>query len=177
MATRESILAILKGVPEPRVNQVGPYWQIGFAWLSGADENGDRLARHLLARWKNEKVHVADPVSPPPSNPELDYKAMYEELKRQAEAPPAEVPIPFFLSMPPNEVSDVLAEIGADHTDSYERVNSALVAALTKAKGSAELARSYGGSFDGKSVVEWERKAQAINESIRWNAGRKVETI
>lgn len=91
---------------------------------------------------------------------------------------PADIPIPAFLQdTPPHEIADTLEEYGLKSADSYERVNETLVQALAKAKGSAELARGYGGAFDGKSVVEWERKAQSINESIRWNSGRKVETI
>ena len=89
-----------------------------------------------------------------------------------------DVQIPAFLKeAPPHEIADTLEEYGLKSADSYERVNETLVQALAKAKGSAELARGYGGAFDGKSVVEWERKAQSINESIRWNSGRKVETI
>lgn len=91
---------------------------------------------------------------------------------------PAFVDVPAFLQdTPPHEVVELLADHGLTPGDTYERVNESLVSALTKAKSSAELARGYGGVFDGKSVVEWERKAQAINESIRWNSGRKVETI
>jgi hypothetical protein len=82
-----------------------------------------------------------------------------------------------FLQAPEPEVMDVLQEAGVTHFDSYERVNTTLIRLLTEAKGSAELARGYGGAFNGKSVVEWERKAQSINESIHWNSGRKVETL
>ena len=116
--------------------------------------------------------------APPPEGPEQDYKAMYEELKRNMHAEePKDVEIPAFLNVPPAEVASVLEELGLHPSDSYERVNEALVGKLTEAKGSAELARTYGGMFNGKSVVEWERKSQAINESIRWNSGRKVEMI
>lgn len=128
----------------------------------------DKLAHHRKGKPKD--------VPRPPTDREL-----IEALTKRVEALEAmrpDVSIPQFLQdAPPHEVAELLADHGLTPGDTYERVNESLVAALTKAKSSAELARGYGGIFDGKSVVEWERKAQAINESIRWNSGRKVETI
>jgi hypothetical protein len=110
--------------------------------------------------------------------PADDYEAIKEALRANPHtAEPAEIEVPMFLQTPEPEVMDTLAEAGVTHLDSYERVNTTLIRLLTEAKGSAELARGYGGTFNGKSVVEWERKAQSINESIHWNSGRKVETI
>jgi hypothetical protein len=110
--------------------------------------------------------------------PADDYAAIKQALVTEMHAAePEQVEVPMFLQAPEPEVMDVLAEANVTHLDSYERVNTVLVQALTTAKGSAELARTYGGAFNGKSVVEWERKAQSINESIHWNSGRKVETL
>ena len=118
-----------------------------------------------------------------PFTPNRDRSAGFYRHKEETPAPdkytaePEAVDVPMFLQAPEPEVMDVLAEANVTHLDSYERVNAVLVQALTTAKGSAELARTYGGAFNGKSVVEWERKAQSINESIRWNSGRRVETL
>ena len=110
--------------------------------------------------------------------PADDYAAIKDALRKEMHAAePEQIDVPMFLQAPEPEVMDVLAEAGVTHLDSYERVNEALLPLFAQAKGSAELARSYGGPFNGKSVVEWERKAQSINESIHWNAGRRVETI
>lgn len=110
--------------------------------------------------------------------PADDYAAIKEALRSEMHAAePEQVEVPMFLQTPEPEVMDVLAEANVTHLDSYERVNEAILPLYAQAKGSAELARGYGGTFNGRSVVEWERKAQSINESIRWNAGRRVETI
>ena len=110
--------------------------------------------------------------------PADDYAAIKEALRTEMHAgEPEQIDVPMFLQAPEPEVMDVLQEAGVTHFDSYERVNTTLIRLLTEAKGSAELARGYGGAFNGKSVVEWERKAQSINESIHWNSGRKVETL
>ena len=116
------------------------------------------------------EVIVADPAQ---AARIAELEAKLSEMHRE----PVPVEIPEFLNAPTDEVVSVLEDAGVTYTDSYERVNLALATSFTKAKSSAELARSYGGSFDGRSVVEWERKAQAINESIRWNAGRRAEAI
>lgn len=89
------------------------------------------------------------------------------------------VSIPEFLSEPPADVSEVLAEAGVSHLDTYERVNETLLPLFAQAKGYAEISRQPDckGVFNGKTTIEWERKAQSINESIRWNAGRRIETI
>ena len=103
----------------------------------------------------------------------VNYVAIFESVKRILEQERHNL-----LERVAQRIAEqVLQEAGVTHFDSYERVNTVLVQALTTAKGSAELARTYGGAFNGKSVVEWERKAQSINESIHWNSGRKVETL
>jgi hypothetical protein len=96
---------------------------------------------------------------------------------------PEAVEVPEFLrSQEPElspEIMDVLTEAGVSHLDSYERVNEALLPLFAQAKGCAEISRQPDckGTFNGKTTIEWERKAQSINESIHWNSGRKVETI
>jgi hypothetical protein len=174
---KDQIDAILSGVKDKAVNKVGPYWQIRVGTRAGARENGVSLARELLKQYSEDVT--------PPAAPATDYEAIIADLKAQLAAKPAFEPhtepatveMPAFLHAPPPEVADMLEDLGLHPSDSYERVNTALVAKLTEAKGSAELARTYGGAFNGKSVVEWERKSQSINESIRWNSGRKIEMI
>lgn len=91
MATRESILAILKEAPAPRVEMVGPHWSIAFAWLSGAetDNKAEALARHLLARWKNEKTCAPDvPSKMHTARPEaVDIPMFLQEPVLEPEAP------------------------------------------------------------------------------------------
>ena len=61
------------------------------------------------------------------------------------------------------------------------QAHDAEIARLTKlfadSKQKAELARNYGGHFDGKSVIEWEQQAFRYESGIRWNRGRLVETL
>jgi len=184
---RQEIDAILSGVKDKAINKVGHLWQIRVGARAGARENGVSLARDLLEEHREDVGEIPPQPLTGPLTPATDYEAIIAGLKAQlaqALAPePLEaddLPIPEFLKTPeppPADVESVLAEHGLSPADSYERVNVTLIRLLTEAKGSAELARGYGGMFAGKSVVEWERKAQSINESIRWNAGRRVETI
>lgn len=169
----QQIRAILSGLPDVRVKQTGGLWQVSVGGLSGARQNGESLARDLRRQYEyiRDRERAAE-------SPEATYTAIKQSLVSEMHAAePEPVEVPMFLQAPEPEVMDVLQEAGLTHLDSYERVNGLLVQALTTAKGSAELARTYGGAFNGKSVVEWERKAQSINESIHWNSGRKVETL
>lgn len=186
----KQIKAVLSGLPDVKVEQVANLWRVKIGGLSGAREDGVGLARELRAKYeyiraRERPVPVDIPVEIPafmtfPDDPEPEPEAIRTDPRDEEiaalKAKLAEMEAVKAEEVP-DEVSETLAEFGVGSADSYERVNATLVAALTKAKGSAELARSYGGMFDGKSVVEWERKAQAINESVRWNSGRKVETI
>lgn len=97
--TKAQILAELKGAPSPRVEQVGPYWQIGFAWVSGARKDGIGLARDLMAKYRNEgglfngePVPVEIPAflkDPEPAEPDprIDLQAArIAELEAELEA-------------------------------------------------------------------------------------------
>ena len=181
---RDQIARIIADCPDTSIDKIGDFWRIRVERHCDTGRNGIAVAEALMKRWRWDKsetlVVPPQPLTTPLASvaPEANYTAIKESLRSEMHAAePEQVEVPMFLQAPPAEVSEVLAEFGADHTDSYERVNGLLVTALTTAKGSAELARTYGGAFNGKSVVEWERKAQAINESIRWNAGRRAETI
>jgi hypothetical protein len=190
-------------VPEMQVEGV-PLWKLPTyrdGHLIPADPNSS-LAQAEWKRLAQEELNRTDyvPAKAMESGRTLsrDWAAWREELRAtirgerkgmpraeperwggtfEPQGEPEAVEMPEFLKGPTPEVMDVLAEAGVSPLDSYERVNETLIRLLTEAKGSAELARGYGGMFAGKSVVEWERKAQSINESIRWNAGRRVETI
>lgn len=186
--TKAQILAELKGAPSPRVEQVGPYWQIGFAWVSGARKDGIGLARDLMAKYRNEgglfngePVPVEIPAFLKEPEPATDYDAIIADLKAQLAEKQAAHPEPSKLADEPvpAELADLLTEAGVSHLDSYERINTALLPLYNYAKGCAEISRQPDckGTFNGKNTSEWERKAQAINESIRWNNGRRVETI
>jgi len=62
MSSRESILSILHDVPAPRVAKFGNLWQIGFSWVSGAREDGDGLARDMLAMHQARSRAMDEPV-------------------------------------------------------------------------------------------------------------------
>ena len=165
------------------------YWAINVNGHAGAREDGISLARELMRLAMPEPVKAEPEPAPKPATfhtakPDpveiprfLRDDTEAEALRAEVAALKAQMAAAAAAKATPPEVSETLNAYGLKPADSYERVNETLVQALAKAKGSAELARGYGGAFDGKSVVEWERKAQSINESIRWNSGRKVETI
>jgi hypothetical protein len=87
--TKAKIMAELKGAPSPRVEQVGPYWQIGFAWVSGARTDGIGLARDLMAQYRPATEETFMPVG---------------EMET-----PEEIEIPRFLA--PDPLEDVPASL------------------------------------------------------------------
>jgi hypothetical protein len=78
---------------------------------------------------------------------------------------------------PPGMV-DILSEHGLNIGDSYERVNDVLVKRYADAMGNSEYARGNAdGMHGGRSVIEWLDAGERANSGIKWNRGRKVETI
>lgn len=187
MTTKPALLAILKEAPEPRIEKIGPYWQIAFAWLSGAetDAKAEALARHLLARWKAEKPFHAEPepVEIPAflkaDEPVIDPRdAEIAALRAQivaAQQPKPDGPNWIGDHEPPAEFSDIIG-----YYDTPAEAHEKLQKLFMEAKQSEEIARSYGGAsgiFNGKTAMEWLRKAERIESGINWNRGRLSGTI
>lgn len=76
----------------------------------------------------------------------------------------------------PDAVPDDLADI-IPPFESAGITNHRLTVLYTEAKQKAELARAHGGTFDSKSVIDWERKAARYESGLKWNRGRLAETI
>ena len=174
--TKAKILAELKGAPSPRVEQVGHLWQIGFAWVSGARTDGIGLARDLMAKWRNEggvpEHATAKPIESPRSDPETDYKAMYEELMRNIHAEePAPVEMPAFLKapeMPPPDLADLI-----EYADTPVETNEKLLVRLREVLGLIGLAEDAGG----RAAPDLYRRKDRLESGIRWNRGRLAGTI
>lgn len=76
----------------------------------------------------------------------------------------------------PDPVPDDLADI-IPIFEAADITHARLTKLFADSKQKAELARNYGGHFDGKSVIEWEQQAFRYESGIRWNRGRLVETL
>ena len=185
---KQQIEAILSGVKDKAINQVGDLWQIRVGARAGARKNGITLAHELLREHREDVGEIA------PASPTMDYDAIIRELRSQlAEAKAAPEPepvsepddiediqIPAFLREPdaPPQVVDILAEHGLSVSDTYERVNEVLVKRYADAMGNSEYARGNpDGMHAGKSVVEWLGVASRADSGVKWNRGRSVETI
>lgn len=94
------------------------------------------------------------------------------ELEAMLAAKAAPDPEPIRAHVPPAEIADLI-DVHETPPQTHER----LTRLYAEAKQGAELARNYGGTFNGKSIVEWERKAERYESGIDWNRGRLAETI
>lgn len=93
------------------------------------------------------------------------------KLKDRPEAPEPEPE-----EVIPDEIKQAFNEAGIDWRDSREAVSEALIAKYRYYKGAAEYARNNG-TFDGRGVIYWEKKAEGIDDATVWNRARKVETL
>lgn len=106
------------------------------------------------------------------------YRDSPETLRKLAEmeallaAASAPKPEPVSAQIPPEQIADLI-EINETPPETHAR----LTRLYAEAKQGAELARTYGGTFNGKSIVEWERKAERYDSGIKWNRGRLAEQI
>lgn len=195
-ATKQEIEAILARVPH-KVTQIGPLWQITVGEHAGARENGISLARDLLARYRRD-VGEAAPVEKVVYRDSPETLAEIETLRKANAARDAEAalmshldtledtkaklkerpeaPEPEPEEVVPDEIKQALKEAGIDWRDSREAVSNALIAKYRYYKGAAEYARTNG-TFDGRGVIYWEKKAEGIDDATAWNRARKVETL
>ena len=106
------------------------------------------------------------------------YQDSPETLRKLAEmeaalaAASAPKPEPVSAHIPPAEIADLI-----EMSETPPETHARLTRLYADAKQGAELARSYGGTFNGKSIVEWERKAERYESGLKWNRGRMAETI
>jgi hypothetical protein len=134
---------------------------------------GDRQQFTFVARADGEVIRervevpvdrIVERIIP---DPEVDaLRARIAELEAQLR--PQEPPE----MMPPAEIADLFLPAESAR-ETYERLTRLFV----QAKQSAELARSYGGTFDGKSVIAWEEKAGRYESGLQWNRGRMAEQV
>jgi len=73
---------------------------------------------------------------------------------------------------PPPEIADLI-----DPAETPQECFDRLTRMYVEAKQSAELARGYGGTFGGKSVIDYERRAERLESGIKWNRGRLAEQL
>lgn len=191
MTEIETILAPLKakGI-EAGFEQCGPFWQVWIGGhgdskeVAGAREDGISLARDLKTQYEYRKAREAsaspekqersrDIPPPPQPDPRLDLQAArIAELEAALAAAAAPKPEPAGRVIAPPELADLI-EMNETPPETHAR----LTRLYADAKQAAELARSYGGTFNGKSTVEWERKAERYDSGIKWNRGRMAETV
>ena len=139
---------------------------------------GDRVQFTHVARADGEVIRetVTETVEVPVER--VVYQDSPETLRRLAEmeallaAASAPKPEPVAKHIPPAEIADLI-EINETPPETHAR----LTRLYAEAKQGAELARTYGGTFNGKSIVEWERKAERFESGIKWNRGRLSEVI
>jgi hypothetical protein len=170
---QKEIEAILSGVKDKKIEQVGPFWQIRVGARAGARENGVSLARDLL------REHREDVGETAPIPPVTDYDAIIADLKAQLAAKPAFEPhaepepmnVPEFLKapeMPPPELADLI-----EYADTPAETNEKLLVRLREVLGLIGLAEDAGG----RAAPELYRRKDRLESGIRYNRGRMAETI
>lgn len=177
--------------------KVGPYWQIWIGDHAGARKDGVALARELANRALRDRrpAYAAYPEpeimdipaflkspEPPPVDPRLDLQAariaeLEAMLAAKANPPPSDPPTTMSadVAAPPAELADLFLP-NETPPETHER----LMKLFMEAKQCEEIARRDGGtngSFNGKSAMEWLRKAEHYDSGIRWNRGRLAEII
>lgn len=172
---RTKIEQVLDGLPVHKIEKIGPFWQISLGSLSGARENGLALARDLRSQW--ERLEGVTQRSDPEDAKAAIMRGLGKieetgaKLKERPEAPEPEPE-----EVVPDEVKQALKEAGIDWRDSREAVSNALIAKYRYYKGAAEYARTNG-TFDGRGVIYWEKKAEGIDDATAWNRARTVEAV
>lgn len=139
---------------------------------------GERWQFTHVARADGEVIRetVTETVEVPVER--VVYQDSPETLRKLAEmeaalaAAAAPKPEPVAKHIPPPELADLI-EINETPPETHAR----LTKMYSDAKQGAELARTYGGTFAGKSVVDWERNAERYETGIKWNRGRFAESI
>ena len=121
---------------------------------------------------------VPEPAPEPVADPEEAKAAILDHLERVdaklKDRPEAPEPEPE--EVIPDEIKQAFNEAGIDWRDSREAVSKALIAKYVYYKNAAEYARNNG-TFDGRGVIYWEKKAEGIDDATAWNRARVVETL
>ena len=130
---------------------------------------GDRYQFNHVARAEGQTVRetvevIREVHVPDPEADALRKRIAELEAAASAEPEPAE-PVP-------EQLADIILP-----AETPSETHARLTTLYGQAKNAAEMARSYGGTFGGKSVIEWERKAEHYESGLKWNRGRMAEVI
>ncbi len=167
---QKQIEAILSGVKDKKIEQVGPYWQIRVGSRAGARENGVSLARDLLKEHQEDVAAVPpEPLITPQADELAKLRARIAELEAEKLKPADDIAVPEFLKEPiPHELTDLI-----DPVDTPVQSNEKLLARLREVLGLIGLAEDAGG----RAAPELYRKRDRLESGIRFNRGRMAETL
>lgn len=143
------------------------------------------LAEHRMLKDASEQAEGAEAVGKAALAAEWEqigkvlsnYTPRIMKHVGEIEIPEPDVAIPDFLKTdePPPEAADLI-----DWTAPPKERHEKLQRLFMEAKQSEEIARSYGGAggmFNGRTALEWLRKAERIESGIQWNRGRLAEQL
>jgi len=144
---------------------------IGYETMGRAFQQMSKVIRNYMAAVDRE-IEDRDPGAV-----QAFYAALVKLEKTRAEmqarpAEPEAKPEPEI----PEAVKTAFREAGVDWRGSREAVSEKLIARYRDYKGAAEYARTNG-TYDGRGVIYWEKKAEGIDDAIAWNRARKVEAV
>ena len=129
----------------------------------------ERIVERVVERVVEVPVEIERVIERVVTDPEAEtLRARIAELEAKLLAQAKPEPE----SNPPPEIADLI-----DPAETPQECFDRLTKLYVEAKQSAELARGYGGTFGGKSVIDYERRAERLESGIKWNRGRLAEQL